>query len=761
MDDFTQQILAAVAKKGYEPLKPKALARHLHVPSERYNDFRKALRDLLKQGRVEKGKNHLIRAPRGHGAVAGIYRKTSSGTGFVRPHAIDGHAGEEIRIHPEDSRDAATGDEVLVQIRRKARGDSYAVGRIVEVLERATHQFVGTYFERDGQGLVRVDGAVFAHSVYVGDPGAKGVRPEDKVVLEMLRFPTAEERGEGVITEVLGPRGAPGVDLLSTIRAFDLPDKFPEPVLEEARARAAAFREDDLAGREDFTGDLVITIDPADARDFDDAVSLVIDPKSKHWRLGVHIADVAHFAPPGSELDREARKRATSVYLPQRVLPMFPEVISNGVASLQPDRVRYVKSVHIDFTPAGQKTAAEFANGAIRSRRRFTYEQVSAILNANPPHPPAPSPTKGRGGERHHDTDAGAGASSLPPLPSVGEGGRGVRGAEGGEGAAVEPEITAMLLRMRDLAMLLRKRRLKRGALELEMPEAELEYDEHGRVSGAHFVKRDVSHQVIEEFMLAANEAVAEQFADLDVPFLRRVHPAPEPNKLKAFAEFARSLDYKLERDTDRFALQRVLKQSAGKPDMYAVHYALLRSLKQAVYSPLEEGHYALASDNYCHFTSPIRRYPDLTVHRLLGQWLRTGKAGSDEAELAALGEHCSKMERRAEMAERELIKARLLDYMSKRIGLELEVVISGVADYGFFAQAEKLPIEGLVHISTLTDDYYYYDETTHSLTGRKTKRRYRLGDKVKVTVVRVDLQRRQLDFRVVPKKKEGRSGTA
>jgi ribonuclease R len=707
MDNFAEQILAAVAKKGYEPLKPKALARHLRVPADRYNDYRKALRELLKQGRLEKGKNHLIRAPRAHTAIAGIYRKTSSGTGFVRPHAIDGHAGDEIRIHPEDSLDAATGDEVLVQIRRKARGDSYAVGRIVEVLERATHQFVGTYFERDGQGLVRVDGTVFAHSVYVGDPGAKGARAEDKVVIEMLRFPTPEERGEGVITEVLGPRGAPGVDLLSTIRAYGLPDKFPEPVLEEARARAAAFREHDLSGRQDFTGDLVITIDPADARDFDDAVSLVIDPKSKHWRLGVHIADVSHFAPPGSELDREARKRATSVYLPQRVLPMFPEVISNGVASLQPDRVRYVKSVHIDFTPAGQKTAAEFANGAIRSRRRFTYEQVSAIL-ADPE----------------------------------------------GEGGKIVPEITAVLLRMRDLAMILRKRRLKRGALELEMPEAELEYDEQGRVSGAHFVKHDVSHQVIEEFMLAANEAVAQHFADLDVPFLRRVHPAPEPNKLKAFAEFARSLGYTVERDTDRFTLQRVLQQSSGKPDMYAVHYALLRSLKQAVYSPIEEGHYALASDNYCHFTSPIRRYPDLTVHRLLGQWLRTGKAGSDGAELAALGEHCSKMERRAEMAERELIKSRLLDYMSKRIGLELEVIISGVADYGFFGQAEKLPIEGLVHISTLTDDYYYYDETTHSLTGRKTKRRYRLGDKVKVTVVRVDLQRRQLDFRVVPKKK-------
>jgi ribonuclease R len=285
------------------------------------------------------------------------------------------------------------------------------------------------------------------------------------------------------------------------------------------------------------------------------------------------------------------------------------------------------------------------------------------------------------------------------------------------------------------------------------MPEAELEYDAEGRLSGAHFRKHDVSHQIIEEFMLAANEAVAGHLDGLDVPFLRRVHPDPDPKKLEAFADFAHSLGYAMTSHLDRFALQRVLERSAGKPDVYAVHYALLRSLKQAVYSPAEEGHYALASEDYCHFTSPIRRYPDLTVHRLLGRWLRTGKASGAEAELAALGEHCSKMERRAEMAERELIKLRLLTYLSARIGMELAVIITGVADYGFFGQAETLPVEGLVHVSTLTDDYYYYEEATHSLTGRRTNRRYRLGDEVRVHVVRVDLQRRQLDFRVAGKK--------
>jgi ribonuclease R len=289
------------------------------------------------------------------------------------------------------------------------------------------------------------------------------------------------------------------------------------------------------------------------------------------------------------------------------------------------------------------------------------------------------------------------------------------------------------------------------------MPEAELEYDEQGRVAGAHFRSHDVSHQIIEEFMLAANEAVAGHLDGLGVAFLRRVHPDPDPHKLEAFATFARSLGYKMPTSYDRFALQRILERSAGRPDAHAVHYALLRSLKQAVYSPVEEGHYALASDDYCHFTSPIRRYPDLTVHRLLDRWLRKGRAGSNETELAALGEHCSKMERRAEAAERELVKLKLLTYMSERIGAELEAIISGVADYGFFAQVEDMPVEGLVHISTLPDDYYYFEDQTHSLTGRRSGRTYRLGDKVRVQVVRVDLQRRQLDFRVVAGKKKER----
>ncbi|HEX3315801.1 MAG TPA: ribonuclease R [Gemmataceae bacterium] len=705
-DNIEKKILAAVIHPRYRPLKPAALARKIGL-EKRYDDYKVVLKRLIKAGQVVLGEGQTIR-PRDAGipknAVTGTFRKTAKGIGFVRPANAKGKA-EEIYIEPNGSRDASTGDTVLVRIDRQTpRGPR---GIILKVLERGTQNFVGAYFERDGDGYVRVDGTVFAHSVYVGDPGAKGVKPDDKVVIEMVRFPSPDDRGEAVITEILGARGQPGVDTLSILRAYGLPDEFPPDVLEEARLVAAEFDERNLEGRDDLTKWLTITIDPVDARDFDDAISLSVDPRSKHWLLGVHIADVTRFARVGGHLDHEAKKRATSVYLPQRVVPMFPELISNGLASLQQDHVRFVKSAIVDFTPAGQRTHVRFANAAIQVRRRFTYEQVRDIFAA---------------------ADEGKTAEQL----------------------AVPEEIFDLLLRMRELGLILRARRVKRGSLQLQMPEIALDYDASGKVVGAHVAENDLSHQVIEEFMLTANESVAEALDDRKIAFLRRVHPAPEPAKLHAFAEFARHLGYKIKNETDRFTLQKVLNDSAQRPEVHAVHYAMLRSLKQATYSPEKEQHFALASENYCHFTSPIRRYPDLIVHRLLDHVLKTGSAKSDFNELVVLGQHCSKMERRAEVAERELVKHKLLVYMSERIGSEMDAIITGVAEYGFYAQATEVPVEGLVHISTLPGDYYHFDEPSHSLVGQRHGRRFRLGDKVRIKAIRVDLGKRQMDFRLV-----------
>ena len=735
MSDLVPKILHELSQRNYQPLKPKALARKLGVPDPLYPEFRKALKALIREGRVDLGKNNVLRPADQFGSVVGTYRRTNAGHGYVRPKPVGDVTPPDIFIREGKEKDASTGDEVLVRITRRASKTLDAAGEVVRVLERATRTFVGTYFERDGQGYVRVDGTVFAHSIWVGDPGAKGAKPQDKVVIDMLRFPTAEDRGEGVLTEVLGPLAKPGVDLLSIVKAFGLPEEFPAEALAEARAQADKFRDDDLHGRTDFTTDLVVTIDPADARDFDDAVSVTIDPKTKHWVLTVHIADVAHFAPPGGPLDAEAKKRATSIYLPQKVIPMFPEVISNGLASLQQGRVRYVKTVRMEFTPALQKGHVEFFNGAIRVRQRFNYEEVQGILVSLSGGRKAPEQTP------NQETTETPGADAPRPED------------------ALDPAVLAMLKRMRDLAALLRKKRMKRGSLELTMPEAVLEYDADGRVAGAHFAANDESHQIIEEFMLAANEAVAEHLDGLGVPFLRRVHPAPKEEKLATFAQFATLLGFPIKRPEDRFELQRVLRETADKPERAAIHYSLLRSLKQATYSPIQDEHYALASKHYCHFTSPIRRYPDLVVHRLLDRWIRHRKAAADTDEMRLLGDHCSRMERRAETAERELVKLKLLQYLSTRLGEQLDAVITGVADYGFFAQAERFPAEGLVHISSLTDDYYSFDDWAQALVGGRTKKRYRLGDRVRVEVARVDLQRRMLDFRLAGGAEAARDG--
>jgi ribonuclease R len=693
------QILDTLSARGYAPLKSRALAKKLRISEDDYPAFRRTIKRMIGSGQIAVCGNNVLRKAEAASTIIGTYRRTKSGDGYVRPKPASAELppAADIYIRAGRELDAATGDIVLVQLSRKASRLGDAAGDIVEILERATRTFVGEYFERDRAGYVRVDGTVFAHSIAVGDPGAKGAKPHDQVVIEMIRFPSADDRGEGTIVEVLGPQNKPGVDLLTVIRGLGLPDEFPEDVLQEARAAADRFRESDLMGRTDFTDQLVVTIDPVDARDFDDAISVEIDPDTKHWILTVHIADVGHFAPAGGKLDAEARKRATSVYLPQRVIPMFPELISNGLASLQAERVRYVKTAQIEYTPNLQIADVRFFNGAIKVRKRFAYEDVQKIF----------------------------------------------------DGASTSPDIHAMLKRARDLAVRLRKKRVKRGTLELEMPEAVLEYDANGRVTGAHFASHVESHRLVEEFMLAANEAVATHLSNLGVPFLRRVHPAPNEEKLKEFGEFAQLLGYPMKRSDDRFELQRVLRESATKPERAAVHYALLRSLKQATYSPIQDQHYALASNDYCHFTSPIRRYPDLVVHRLLDHWIKHKKVNSNEAELIVLGDHCSKRERRAETAEREVVKLKILTYLSTRIGTTFDAVVTGVADYGFFAQAEKFPAEGLVHISSLTDDYYRFDESHRALYGGRTKKRYRLGDRVHVQVARVDLTRRLLDFRV------------
>jgi ribonuclease R len=602
--------------------------------------------------------------------------------------------------------------------------------------------------------MVQVDGKIFTNPVYVGDPGAKGVQPDDKVVIEMVRFPSHIRDGEAVIVEVLGARGMPGVDTMSIIHEFALPGPFAEDALEEARRQAEKFDESigtESSGvhRQDLTSETIITIDPATARDFDDAISLEkLD--NNHWLLGVHIADVSHFVEPKTPLDREAHNRATSVYLPDRVIPMLPEVISNNLASLQPDRVRYAITARIEFTDDGLRVATDVFKSAIKSRQRFTYEEVDEYLRAKgfveansgrqPFHTnPVTEHRLGKGWD---------GAIRATPVPSHPHEVKGT--------GKLKPEVDALLQRMFTLAMTLRKRRFRRGALELAMPEMEIDLDTDGRVVGAHLAENTESHQIIEEFMLAANEAVAEKLRDAGLLFLRRVHGAPDPRKLKSLTAFVGELGFKSDSLENRFALQKLLDDVKGDPREHAVNYAALRSMQRAVYSPEEEGHYALASDCYTHFTSPIRRYPDLTVHRLIDD-LATGRKPEQRMEaLLVLGDHCSDREQRAAEAERELNKVKLLNFLADKIGLQLNGVVTGVESFGLFVTGSELPAEGFIPIGALVDDYYRFDRAGHVIHGLRSGNSYRLGDPVRVAVAAVDVDRRELDFRLL-----GRLGQA
>ena len=739
------QILAHVLAPKYQPVKPRVIAKQLRLASDQHKALKLAIRRLVKAGKLVYGSGHIVRPPKkaesgkpkaesrkpksgehiAHArfplpespapslqprgskfGVTGVFRRTASGFGFVRPQgATRGDRSGDIYIPARSTMDAADRDVVRVRLSRShARGKGGQLrqaGEIVEILERDTHQFVGTYKERQGGALVDVDGKVFAQSIPVGDPGAKGAAPNDKVVIEMVRFPTHTHPGEAVIVKVLGAKGDPGVDTLSIIHEYGLPQEFPEDVLEDARQQADAFDES-IGNRLDLTGETIITIDPIDARDFDDAVSLT-RLENGHWKLGVHIADVAHFVRARSALDREARERATSVYLPDRVIPMLPEVISNNLASLQPDKVRYTLSALMEFTEDGAYVDGEIKRSAIKSARRFSYEEVDEYL-----------------------ADREAWRDKLTP------------------------QVWSLLARMHEVAMILRKRRLDGGSIELSLPEVKIDLDRRGEVVGAHLVKHTESHQIIEEFMLAANESVARVLAQTDLNFLRRIHEQPNLRKLQTLTTFVRELGIDCESLESRFEIKRVIAAVAGQPEEHAVNYAVLRSMQKAIYAPSTEGHYALNKEHYCHFTSPIRRYPDLTVHRMIETLARGKKPVDDFERMVSLGDHCSEREQRAEQAERELTKLKLLGYLAKRLGEQMDAVITGVEEFGFFAQGVDLPAEGLVHVDSLGDDFYRYDDKSHSLAGYRSGNRYRLGDLIRVEVAHVDLDRRELDFRLV-----------
>ena len=748
LDLILQQVLTLVHSADYRPSKPRIILKTLKLPEEDYRLLRRAIRQLVRDGLIVFGANHMVmrldqhgkgrpaksatspspatvlvdssdsdleselelelprevdkssRTKRERNERQGTFRAATGGFGFVRVAPSLTHEKiDDIFIPPSATRGAMEGDTVRVKIVRTGK-DGKVEGQVDEIVARARREFSGTYQLIDGKSVVWVDGAKLDHPVQIGDIRGLPLNEKDKVIVELVRFPDAFHPGEGVILKVLGSSKNPAIDTLAVMHQFGLEDTYPEAALAVARAQADLFHEDLIPeNRTDLTGVPTLTIDPVDARDFDDAISLSKNEKG-NWELQVHIADVSYFVPIGSALDEEARRRGTSVYLPDKVIPMIPETISNHLASLQPDRKRLAKTVFMEYTPEGTLIHQHVFNSVICNQHRFNYEQIDQYLE-----------------------DAESWKIKL------------------------KPAIFQLVADMHELAMVLRAIRNRQGALELTLPEVKIDLDKLGKVRGAHLVQHTVSHQMIEEFMLAANQSVASWLDSLELPFLRRAHAPPNRMKLRRLNEFVRALGIPAENMEDRFEIQRVVNAVRGQPTEYAVNFAILKSMSKAVYQAEFERHYALDMTHYCHFTSPIRRYPDLVVHRIVQKLIEGQPAKENELVLEHLGMQCSYAEQNAESAERELIRVKLLHFLAKKQGEMLTGVVAAVRSNGLTIRAIEVPVDGSIGVRDLPQDRYRFDKDTHTLEGFKDGNRFRLGDELIVRIQRVDTAKRELHF--------------
>jgi ribonuclease R len=712
-DIFKNQIIKLLKHADYEPLKLAQLAKTLDVGPEDYPQFKEAFDQLRQAGHVVVGARNLISLPALAGQIVGTFRANPRGFGFIVPLEPNSHG--DLFIPPTAKADAITGDIVIAKVKRKGKrgGEMRISGQIIEVLERAQNRFVGTLVKHPETWLVQPDGKSFFDPISVDDIAAKGAKEKDKVVVEILSYPTEKYLARGVIIEVLGKAGRYDTEIKSIIYQYHLPGSFDEDCIKQARRAAANFNPDKRKARQDITDKVIITIDPPDAKDFDDAISIEKDSQN-NMILGVHIADVSHFVTPDSPLDAEAKTRGNSVYLPGKTIPMLPEILSNGICSLQPDQKRFTKSVYITYDRQGNILSRSFANSIICSKQRLTYQQADRIIKG-------------------HTKD-------------------------------VRPEVIELLKNMENLSRAIEQRRRKNGMIHLDLPETELVFDKAGQVVDAHPADNSYPHTIIEMFMVEANDAVASLLDRLNVPFMRRIHPEPDPMSMKNFTRLVRAFGFTLPRNPDRKVIQDLLAAVQEADCSFAVNLAVLRSFEKAQYAPLHIGHYALASTHYCHFTSPIRRYADLMVHRNLEFYLQNKPAPREqEQNLAETGKHITFTEQRAEDAENELTTVLTLQMLSKKIGEQLDCVVTGLTGFGVFVQCRKFGIEGLIRMDALGPDQWNYNDKTQCIVGERSGRSIRLGQAIKVFIVSVNVPARQLDVRPVEllaKEHKGRSGS-
>lgn len=708
MIELQDRIVELLERNG-KPATLRELLRQLGLERDDRRDVKQQLRQLLADGRVVAVSGARIGLPQRMNLVVGRLTCNPGGFGFVVPERGPGEApasrSADVYVAAVNLRDALHGDRVVARVERHT--PKGAEGRIIRVLERHLTRLVGRY-EDDGKfggHVVPFDKRIL-HEVFVPPGEAGQAAGGQMVVAEITRPPSATRNPAGRVLQVLGRLEERGVDLRVVMAKHELPESFPEEVEAEAGRVAVEPGAGELAGRTDFRPWDTVTIDPATARDHDDAVSLDRLPNG-NWLLGVHIADVAHYVREGGALDQEAYLRGTSVYFPESVVPMLPHALSSHMCSLVEGQDRLAQTAVLEVDPQGRVQRAEFHDGVIRVNAKLSYEQAQAIVDG--------------------DAELRRRFAAVVPL----------------------------VLRMSELAAQMRRRRYERGALDLDLPEARLVLDEDGNMTGIRPSERLDSMRVIEEYMLAANEAVAEHLHNAEVGALYRIHEQPDPGRVEEFCELAASFGYRLSppgaaqvRPQD---FQLVLRQIQGKPEEKLISSLLLRTMKLARYHEDNLGHFGLATEMYAHFTSPIRRYPDLVVHRAL-RALRQGQAGllPPREKLAEMGRHLSDRERRAMEAERELVEWKKVRFMAGRLGEKFRGWVTGVQAFGLFVELDEIYVQGLVHVSSMTDDYYAFDEKAHRLKGESTGQVYRLGDRVEVQVARADLERRQLDFALV-----------